>query len=147
MIDIKPLVILSQWLSPKVSRTMKFEEMQEKVLTDQDWLEKALLVLDENKLWLDKDQKDGPYLAGWVRGQLKAKVKLGKCLTSDYWAGRARAIVKDYSKQLLQLAYEKANKQAESFAEKAKQAKATAKALEKEIAKVVAAELKEITVP
>jgi len=128
-------------------KAMNFQTIKEKSLADQQWLERALLVLDANKLWRDDDQKDGSYMASWVRNQLERKVKLGHCLTSDYWCGRARAVVQKYAKELLQVAYEKAKADASLYAEKAKAARKRAKQLEKEISQIVEQELKASELP
>lgn len=115
---------------------MNLETIKTKILQDQVWLERALLVLDAKQAWQEEDKKDAVYMAAWVRNQRQKRVPLGKCLTGDKWPGRARFIVQKYCPVLLECALEKALLDAKEYAAKAKAARIQVRKIKAELAKL-----------
>lgn len=109
--------------------------IREKILTNQAWLERAVLALDAAQRWREDDRKNGQYLAAWCRKQLTRRQALGKCLTADVYVGNARSLVQKYCAELLQISLDKALRDAKFHAAKAKQARARVRAIRRHLDK------------
>lgn len=115
---------------------MNAETIKSNILRNQKWLERALLALEEAKVWHDeKDAQSGGYMVRWIQSQRKKNVPLGECLTGDLWPGRARHLAQQYVPELLKIAFDKATADAVKYAELAKEARQRAKKLKKELEK------------
>ncbi len=117
---------------------MNAETIRKNTLSNQKWLERALLALDKAAVWHNEaDQKQGSYMVRWILKQKANNVPLGQRLTGDVWLGKARHLAQQYVTELMQLAYDKAKADAEYHAEQAKKAKQRASALKKELKAVL----------
>jgi len=115
---------------------MNAETIRNNILRKQAWLERALLALDEAKVWHDeKDAQSGGYMVRWIQSQRKKNIPLGQCLTGDMWPGRARHLAQQYVSELMQIAYDKATADAEKYAALAKDARQRARKLKRELDK------------
>jgi len=104
-------------------RTMThLERIKANLLADIRWTERAIVALDDHDAWKEDDKKDGHSTATFIRARLERGVKLGQCMTSDYYRGRARAIVQKYETELLQIALFKAQADADNFTKQAQEA-------------------------
>lgn len=113
---------------------MNAATIRKNTLENQAWLERALLALDQAGVWHnDQDAKNGSYMVRWIVTQQKKGVALGKRLTGDMWLGRGRALVQNYTLELMQIAYDKAKADAERYKELARNARKNAKKLHKEL--------------
>lgn len=80
------------------------KKMKQLVLTRPDWLEKAVISLDNSNAWTEEDAPNGTYYANWIRRQEENNVPEGERLTNDKWRGKARNLVQNYIPQLMHLA-------------------------------------------
>jgi hypothetical protein len=115
---------------------MNADTIKSNILRKQAWLERALIALDEAKLWHnEQDAQSGGYMVRWIQSQRKKNVPLGSCLTGDLWPGRARHLAQQYVPELMALALTRAKADAEKYAALAKDARQRVRKLERELKK------------